>query len=144
MERQRHVQKTRGNAQRSVVYSLCMYRTDYTHVDTHTCVLVCVYNAAIRRTIYNLQVRRTEYYYVLLCKYVLSWAEKHGHANTRIFYFSFTLSLSVSLSSRHTINGSQDIASNNYRYLKKKKKVMQAVMTIVDRRRSIEGPRVRI
>lgn len=75
IEGQRHLQKTRGNGRRSIaggVYSLCMYRTDYTHVDTHTCVLVCVYNTAIRRTIHNLQVRRTDYYYVLLCKYVLS------------------------------------------------------------------------
>lgn len=67
-----------------------------------------------------------------------TWAREHAYI---LFLF---YSLSLSLSSRHTINGSQDIASNNYRYLKKKKKVMQAVMTIVDRRRSIEGPRVRI
>lgn len=125
IERQRHLQ-TRGTLKDLwlMVYSLCIYRTDYTHVDTHTCVFVCVYNTTIRRTIYNLQVRRTEYYYVLLCKYVLSWAEKHGHANTRIFYFSFSLFLSFFLCDTLSTDlriQHQDIALNNYRYLKRKK-----------------------
>ena len=122
----------------------CIERIIHTWIHTHACSFVCITQRfAERYTICKFVAPSTIMFYYANTFY-------HGQRNmgtrTRVYFISLLLSLSLSLflSSRHTINGSQDIASNNYRYLKKKKKVMQAVMTIVDRRCSIEGPRVRI
>lgn len=59
----------------------------------------------------------------------------HGQRNigtrTRVYFISLSFFLSLSLSLQHIINGSRDVALNNYRYLKRKKKVMQAELILL-------------
>lgn len=77
--------KTLGDSWLGGVYSLCVYRTDYTHADTHTRVPVCIRTDSDSRddTVCKFAAPRI---YVLLCKWVLSRPEKHKHANAPVFF----------------------------------------------------------
>lgn len=110
----------------------CIGRIIHTWIHTHACSFVCITQRfAERYTICKFVAPSTIMFYYANTFY-------HGQRNigtrTRVYFISLSFFLSLSLSLQHIINGSRDVALNNYRYLKRKKKSYASGADIVDRR----------